>query len=365
MKLGNGRSRFRAVAQVFLATLVLFPQVVSAKELHSFKASFRPRPLPSGSSFEWLGDAPPLTNALALGCAKIDAGFTSVYSEERARCRRGARLFVARALSRDGRVACSDCHTLHKTDSPEFAPRIVIMGDGLRRPRVRNRELALPRTPALFDIGWKSGRFFWNGRAPSLSSAVYWPLFAHDEMGATRKSLEPFGGADAVAQDLGSFLATLKLGRSPWDDYLEGNKEALREDQQRGAEVFARLGCPGCHAGQELASSGLVGLSYTGLPPDLFRQAEAVYQSDSGLSGPARQTVRLWSVPRGLRNLQLRRGPWGRFGQVDGLMEFVQRHCNQEVEFMGLHRVCHAKPSAAEKIELGNFLLGALRSDDG
>jgi cytochrome c peroxidase len=227
---------------------------------------------------------------------------------------------------------------------------------------VRTGELALPRTPSLVDAGWKTGRFFWNGRAPSLVAAVYWPLFAHDEIGASAESLERFGGADRVAHDLGTFLATLKLGRAPWDEYIDANERALSDEQQRGLGVFRQLGCPSCHAGQELSSPSLVALSYRGLPADLFRQAEAIYLSDSALSGPARPSVRLWSVPRSLRNLHVRGGPWGRFGQSHSLSEFILRHCRQQLESTA---VCLRTPSAQEQEDLLSFLLGALRSFDG
>jgi cytochrome c peroxidase len=191
---------------------------------------------------------------------------------------------------------------------------------------------------------------------------VYWPLFAHDEIGATAESLERFGGADQVARDIGSFLATFKLGRAPWDEYVDGNEQALTDEQQRGFSAFRRVGCPSCHAGQELSSQSLVDLSYNQLPADLFRQAEAVYLSDSALSGPARSSVRLRSVPRSLRNLHVRGGPWGRFGQSDSLTDFILRHCSQRLESTA---VCKRTPSAQEQRDLLSFLLGALRSFDG
>ena len=332
-------------------------------EAHSSVAEFRSRPQKSLSEeFVWLGDGADLTRDLESNCLKIDSGFSGVYSEARTSCRRGARLFVERGLSGDGGVACSDCHGVQRNYGFARSPQILVTGDGRRRPRVRNDDLALPRTPSLVDAGWKSGRFFWNGRAPSLVAAVYWPLFAHDEIGATAESLERYGGADQVAHNIGAFLATFKLGRAPWDEYVEGNAHALSNEQQRGFSVFRRLGCPSCHAGQELSSQSLVALSYHALPEDLFRQAEAIYLSDSALSGPARPSVRLWSVPRTLRNLAVRGGPWGRFGQSDSLTEFILRHCSQRLESKA---VCQRTPSAPEQKDLLSFLLGALRSFDG
>jgi cytochrome c peroxidase len=326
-------------------------------------SEFRSRPQKSLSEeFLWLGDGADRTHDLESNCLQIDSGFSGVYSEARANCRRGARLFIERGLSGDGRVACSDCHRVQSNHGFARSAHILVTGDGRQRPRVRNGELAMPRTLSLVDAGWKTGRFFWNGRAPSLVAAVYWPLFARDEIGASAESLERFGGPDRVAHDLGTFLATLKLGRAPWDEYIDGDERALSNEQQRGLSVFRQIGCPSCHAGQELSSPSLVALSYRGLPADLFRQAEAIYLSDSALSGPARPSVRLWSVPRSLRNLQVRGGPWGRFGQSDSLTEFILRHCSQRLESSAL---CRRTPSAQEQKDLLSFLLGALRSFDG
>jgi cytochrome c peroxidase len=353
----------RRILSLALPILIHSIAIGAAPQALSAMAEFRSRPQQSLSEeFEWLGDGPDRIHGLASSCLKVGADFTGVYSEERASCRRGASLFVERGLSGDGQVACSDCHRVQSRYGMASSPQIVVTGDGQRRPRVRNGDLALPRTPSLVDAGWKTGRFFWNGRAPSLVAAVYWPLFAHDEIGATTKSLDPFGGADQVAQDIGSFLASLRLGRAPWDEFVDGNERALSNEQQRGLSVFKQLGCPGCHAGQELSSQSLVALSYRGLPADLFRQAEAVYLSDSALSGPARSSVRLWSVPRSLRNLHVRGGPWGRFGQSHSLAEFILLHCSQRLETMA---VCRRTPSAQEQEDLLRFLLGALRSFDG
>src|SRR5690606_12237401 len=90
-----------------------------------------------------------------------------------AKVRLGWALFQDRRLSRDGTLACVDCH------QPERDWQ-----DG--RPRARGAG-GLPvrrRTISLYDVAWGE-TYFWDGRARSLEAQAVVPIETPEEMNLT------------------------------------------------------------------------------------------------------------------------------------------------------------------------------------
>lgn len=290
---------------------------------------FASRPLPGT-------DEPSLTTG-----ARSEQALTA-----RARLATGQFLFVSRSLSLDGQAACADCHRMSARGP---------VGDGLSRPRLRGKVLARPRTPALFDVGWKETPFFWNGRARTLEQAIFWPLFGHDEMDADPAHLErqmqalrqshsvAFADArffltevkdlkraasDAVVEAIAGWLRSQRSGRSRWDEFLDGQESALTPLEKAGLRRFVKSGCAGCHAGRELDSPSKVPVAFSNLAPDHFSTGEAIYSADQSLHDGVKAVVTLDTVVPSLRNLAQRGPPFGRFGQFARLEEFLGQHCS-------------------------------------
>jgi cytochrome c peroxidase len=117
---------------------------------------------------------------------------------------------------------------------------------------------------------------FWDGRAPDLAEQAKGPVQAGVEMAntpdnvlATLNSMPQYvewfeaafpGEEDPVTFDnfakaIEAFEATL-ITPAPFDAWLNGDDNALTDEQKRGLEVFMEAGCASCHNGVNLGGNG-------------------------------------------------------------------------------------------------------------
>jgi cytochrome c peroxidase len=268
-------------------------------------------------------------------------------------CEKGKMLFSEKRLSFDGKVSCESCHATHTS------PLKGLLTDSRPRPFLRNRLLSGPRTPSLLDVSRTPGPFFWNVRARTLESQVFWPLYHPDELGAREITLQSFGGAQHIAQSLASFMRTFQSGRAPFDAWLAGDCNALKPQEIQGARlVLLEKGCTHCHEGTELRGSKTFPLRYTHLPAYAFSNKEASYSADAELSAPPTHGIStLGSVPPTLRNLGARGGVFGRFGSHTQLREYLVSHVQQPQDPQR-----RSKFTERELQNVEAFLLNALQS---
>jgi cytochrome c peroxidase len=161
----------------------------------------------------------------------------------------GRRLFLDRALSRDGTVACVTCH------DPEHAfadNRLVARGIGDAQGR-RN-------VPTIINRGYGTS-FFWDGRAGTLEQQVVQPIFDPKEMGMTadllldRLRVNPEYSREIrdvadVGRALASFVRTIRSGDSRFDRHLAGQMGALTAQEEAGLMLFSsKANCWVCHTG--------------------------------------------------------------------------------------------------------------------
>ena len=155
----------------------------------------------------------------------------------------GRQLFFDRRLSRDGSLSCASCHQPGRA----FADgRVIAVGVDGRQGR-RN-------APALINRGY--GRaFFWDARSASLEDQVVKPIEDPNELGSSLHEASARVGVPgaAIAQALSSFVRSILSGNSPFDRFVNGQADALTEDEQAGLRVFRGKGnCTACHVGPTL-----------------------------------------------------------------------------------------------------------------
>jgi cytochrome c peroxidase len=155
----------------------------------------------------------------------------------------GRKLFFDKRLSRDNSVSCATCHDPQYafTDARKLAVGVDgRMGDK-RVPRILNRAYG------------KS--FFWDGRVSQLEEQVVMPIANPKEM-----DLDVHVAAARVALDtltlqraLASYVRTILSGNSPYDRYVQGDRDALTSEQKLGLQIFrGKAGCGSCHLGPNL-----------------------------------------------------------------------------------------------------------------
>ncbi len=245
----------------------------------------------------------------------------------RQRAELGKMLFFDPRLSSSQIISCNTCHNL-ATGGADAGPTST--GHGWQKgPR---------RAPSVFNAVFNIAQF-WDGRAEDLKTQAKGPVQASIEMNATPKLVEQtlasmptyverfrraFPGNpspvtfDNVTRALEAFEATLITPGSRFDQFLEGDMQALSAEEKKGLTLFMSKGCSNCHRGVNVGGEAYFpfGLVVTPnaeiLPPnDKGRFAVTETQGDEYVfrAGP-------------LRNIALR-APYFHSGQVWSLKQAV------------------------------------------
>jgi cytochrome c peroxidase len=160
----------------------------------------------------------------------------------------GRRLFQDRRLSRDGRVACMSCHDPRRAFSTRQAQAVGVFNRKSRR-----------NAPVLVNRVW--GRaFFWDGRIQTLEEQVLKPIQDPNEMDMTLAEAERRVSLDAatMSRALASYVRSVLSGDAPYDRFINGDRGALSQEQQRGLQIFRGKGnCTACHVGPTFSDERL------------------------------------------------------------------------------------------------------------
>ncbi len=165
-----------------------------------------------------------------------------------AKIEQGRRLFHDRRLSRDQSLSCASCHDPDRAFSDGKPVSVGVFG------RRGNRNV-----PAIINRGY--GRaFFWDGHIPTLEEQVLQPIQNPKEMDLTiaeasaRVGLAP----NEIANALASYVRSILSGESPYDRFVNGDRDALTTEQQLGLQIFRGKGnCIACHVGPTLTDEKL------------------------------------------------------------------------------------------------------------
>lgn len=173
-----------------------------------------------------------------------------------ARIELGRRLFFDPRLSGSNWISCGTCH------NPGLA-----WGDGLAKGIGHGMQQLGRRTPTVLNTAWASS-LFWDGRAATLEEQALGPITSPGEMNMDMKGMlekikavkgyrelfaeaypkEPIG-EKTVAKAIAAYERTVVSGNAPFDDWVNGDDDAMSAAAKRGFVVFNGKGnCAACHA---------------------------------------------------------------------------------------------------------------------
>ncbi len=171
----------------------------------------------------------------------------------------GRTLFFEPLLSRDETLTCASCHKLSQGGDDNLPTAI-----GFKK-RVNPKHL---NSPTVLDASL-SKFLFWDGRAKSVEEQAGGPIQAHFEMNLTPEELvvrlknsviyqetfkDAFDGIITfknIEKAIGAYERTL-ITRGKFDDFLDGDDNAISKKAKKGLVQFIKQGCTKCHYGVTL-----------------------------------------------------------------------------------------------------------------
>ncbi len=234
----------------------------------------------------------------------------------------GKKLFFDPRLSKSGFISCNSCHNLSMggTDNLKTSIGHKWNQGPINSPTVLNSSLSLAQ--------------FWDGRAKDLKEQAGGPIANPGEMGFTHELAvdvlqsipgyvveykQVFGSnkidIDGVTTAIAAFEETLVTPNSRFDQWLLGNKNALRNDELAGYALFKQSGCIACHNGPAVG-----GASYQKMGVVAPYKTASKAEGRSAVTGKDADRFK-FKVPT-LRNVELTY-PYFHDGEAATLMEAV------------------------------------------
>jgi len=170
----------------------------------------------------------------------------------------GRMLYYETRLSKNHDLSCNSCHDLNNygQDSKPTSPG-------------HKGQLGSRNSPTVYNAAGKHLQF-WDGRAADVEEQALGPILNPVEMAvpdekkviATLKSIpeyvEAFKKAFPEDKDpvtfanVGKAIGAFERGLvtpSKWDRFLDGDKDALTDEEKLGFKKFVETGCTSCHMG--------------------------------------------------------------------------------------------------------------------
>ncbi len=221
----------------------------------------------------------------------------------------GRDLFFDKRLSKDSTKSCASCH--------DFAQGGA---DGKSVAEGIGGELGEINTPTVFNSGFNFVQF-WDGRAESLNSQMDGPINNPSEMGASWRGVIKRLNADAgyidrfktiynsgidkasIQDAIATFERSLITPNGRFDRYLNGDVNAINDEEKEGYALFKSLGCSACHQGRNVGGNMF---QKFGVMRDYFAQRGNITKVDYGrFNVTGREEDRyVFKVPS-LRNVEL------------------------------------------------------------
>jgi len=192
--------------------------------------------------------------------APLPAAMPGAENDTPERIALGKQLYFETRLSINDTQSCASCHRLEDG----FAGV-----DNLATSPGAKGELGTRNSPTVLNAGWQDSQF-WDGRAEDLVEQAKGPILNPVEMGmpdeqAVEEKMrgiaeyrstfaaafpgdEPAITYQNIAEAIAAFERTL-ITPARFDDFLNGDADALSEAEQRGLDAFIRVDCKSCHDG--------------------------------------------------------------------------------------------------------------------
>ncbi len=239
----------------------------------------------------------------------------------------GKMLYFEPRLSKSSLISCNWCHNLGLGGVDGVSKAIGHQWTGnpmhLNSPTVYNAVFAK--------------RQFWDGRSPDLEDQAAGPIQAGPEMAAPQELVvkrvnsipeyvalfkKAYGKKvkidfKKIASTIAIFERTL-VTPSRYDDFLNGKKDALTEEEKEGLELFIDKGCVTCHKGVALGGD---------MQPFELRK-KYKYRTTGGFTGNENKMVK---VPT-LRNIT-ETAPYFHNGMIWNLRDAIKEMSNIQVGF--------------------------------
>lgn len=169
----------------------------------------------------------------------------------------GKKLFFDPVLSKDSSISCATCHK----------PELAFADNQSTSPGIYDR-LGTRNSPTLANVAY-SPYFIREGSVPTLEMQVLVPIQEHNEFNsnivdlseklntipayvqlsnkAYARNPDPF----VITRAIANFERSILSGNSAYDDYLNGNEQALNATAVKGMQLFnsSRTNCSSCHSG--------------------------------------------------------------------------------------------------------------------
>lgn len=222
----------------------------------------------------------------------------------------GKILFYDTRLSKTGNNSCNSCHNLASNGVDN---QVTSLGDAGKRG-TRN-------SPTVFNAALQNMQF-WDGRAKDVEEQSGMPVLNSVEMAIPNKDFlikrlekiplyqDLFKAAypgetrpityDNLQKAIAAFERTL-LTPSRFDQYMQGDNNALSAEEKSGLKTFISSGCTSCHNGVGIGGSSLMKF---GLVTD-YRTLTNSTLDDKGRENVTKnkEDNHVFKVP-GLRNVQ-------------------------------------------------------------
>ncbi len=258
----------------------------------------------------------------------------------------GEMLYFEPRISETGTVSCNTCHN-------------VMEGGDDSRPTASgvHGQVGPIASPTVWNSAFHSTQF-WDGRADTLAEQAEGPIVADVEMGMPdheaaldrvsnnegyRELFEEVYGDDEVTLDrvtdaIAAYERTLITPNSSYDRYVQGETDALTEQQLDGMETFQEVGCDTCHAGPAFSGQG-PGTAFEAESGDFYGHPNPTYEDNEQcqeyvdrfglMENPGRMGVTddeadefVYKVPT-LRNVE-HTAPYLHTGQVTNLEDAIR-----------------------------------------
>lgn len=242
----------------------------------------------------------------------------------------GKKLYYDEQLSANGAMSCNTCHPIDNYGV-----------DNLPTSPGHDGTLGTRNSPTTFNA-WFHTTQFWDGRSPDLADQAKGPILNPIEMGmqsaedviATLKADEQYQqmfaeayptdespiNFDRFADAVAAFEGTLATPAA-FDDFLDGESNALTENQKEGLSLFIESGCISCHIGPGLGGTMMQRFGLVHGPYYDYTNSTLKDKGVAEVSGKE-SDMYIFKTPS-LRNIE-KTAPYFHDGSVESLHEAVK-----------------------------------------